>query len=218
MWHRRPEGNPTRHPIAIHLALNPLDLPGSALALQIANRLLTHNTWAPPRLRRFSGKVVELRVTELAVRLRVTEAGTMAPAPEGSPDVTIRLKSADLPFVVLRRRIDARQVDIDGDAMLAAELSTILGHLEFDKEEWLSRLTGDIVAHRVGRSIDAAAAWPADVMRRFLANLGEFLTEEAHWLPPQHGLASFTADVDTLRDDVSRLEKRIERLTARKPI
>lgn len=191
--------------------------PGAGLALKVANRILVQNAWALPRLQKFAGQTAEISVAPFVFRVQITEAGLLAFAPDASSDVSIRLNPADVPLFVAQRKIDARKTVIEGDATFASELSAVMENLRLDKEEWMSRVTGDIVAHRLGRAMDAAAAWPGYGGRRLLENLGEYATEEAQWLAKNRNLTRFAADVDILRDDVARLEKRIERLLRRKP-
>jgi ubiquinone biosynthesis protein UbiJ len=87
-------------------------------------------------------------------------------------------------------------------------------HLDWDVEEDLSRVFGDIVAHRLASGGKAFAAWQREAVLRLAENLVEYWTEEQPLLARPAEVETFCRDVDTLRDDVARLEKRIEHLSA----
>ena len=63
-----------------------------------------------------------------------------------------------------------RAVDVQGNARLAAEVLVLVRHLRWDLEEDLSRLFGDVVAHRLAGAARATAEAPitppADGRRR----------------------------------------------------
>jgi ubiquinone biosynthesis protein UbiJ len=56
------------------------------------------------------------------------------------------------------------------------------------------------------------ADWQKQAAQRFGENLAEFLAEESAILAASSNTSHFVAAVDGLRDDVARLEKRIQRL------
>jgi len=132
---------------------------------------------------------------------------------EGEPDCTLSGSPIDL----LRasdetsghRQLFAGNVRIEGDTNLAQRFSKALAGLDIDWEEQLSRLTGDIAAHEIGRGVRAAAQQGERMRDITAANLSEYLTEEARLLPHRFEVDEFLVDVDTLRDDVERLEARI---------
>ena len=57
-----------------------------------------------------------------------------------------------------------------------------------------------------------AVTWQREAGQRLLANGTEYLVEERGLLPAKGELAVFGHDVDRLRDDLARLEKRLQRL------
>ena len=56
------------------------------------------------------------------------------------------------------------------------------------------------------------AVWQKQAAQRLGENLAEFLTAESSVLAGSANANHFVAEVDVLRDDVARLEKRIQRL------
>jgi ubiquinone biosynthesis protein UbiJ len=103
-------------------------------------------------------------------------------------------------------------VQISGDAALAHRFGKILADMDIDWEEQLSRLVGDIPAHQGGRLLSNGREWARQSRHSLEMDMGEYLQEELRWLPLPEELAEFSAGVDTLRDDVERLQARIDRL------
>ncbi len=132
---------------------------------------------------------------------------------EGSPP-------ALLGMVAAMRRGDAAfrdDVRISGDLSLLEAMKTAFQRLDIDLEELLSRLVGDIAAHEIGRAAKTFWAWGQKTGEALVTDVGEYLVEELRVSPSPLELEDFASDVDRLRDDVERLEKRLARLHARSP-
>jgi len=186
-----------------------------ALYIPAINRLLRQNSWALEKLRPFAGKVVRADCFPVALLLGIHETGEAVAAPaECTPDVAIRLT----PGIMLRlaaRDISAwNDIAVDGDAPLAAALHQVARHIRWDIEEDLSRIVGDIAAHRMfesGRTLDQ---WGRQGANNLARSFAEYWTEEQPLLATRIEVEQFNRDVDAMRDDIARLEKRIERITA----
>jgi ubiquinone biosynthesis protein UbiJ len=87
--------------------------------------------------------------------------------------------------------------------------------LRWDVEEDLSRVFGDVAAHRLTGSAQAMAQWAKMSGENLMRSFSEYWTEERPAVAAANDLAGFAADVDRLRDDLARLEKRISKLAAR---
>jgi ubiquinone biosynthesis protein UbiJ len=140
---------------------------------------------------------------------------------EGEPDCTLAGSPVDLVRASDKRagpaQLFAGRVRIDGDARTAQRFSEALADLDIDWEEQLSQLLGDVAAHQVGRGLRAMLAQARRMRDSSSQNLAEYLTEEARLLPHRYEIDEFLAEVDTLRDDVERLEARINLLEKAKP-
>ena len=97
---------------------------------------------------------------------------------------------------------------------MASAVDHLFRNLTWDFEEDLSRVFGDIISHRLASSGRALAAWQRDAALRLAESLAEYWTEERPLLARPADLENFCRGVDALRDDVARLEKRIEHLSA----
>jgi len=118
-----------------------------------------------------------------------------------------------VPFLLARDENARKQVAIEGSADLASTVDYLFRNLTWDFEEDLSRVFGDVVAHRLASGGRAFAAWQREAVLRLAENLAEYWTEEQPLLARPADVEDFCRNVDTLRDDVARLEKRVERLS-----
>jgi len=103
-------------------------------------------------------------------------------------------------------------VRLEGDARLGQQFRDLLRGVDLDWEEWLSRLTGDLVAHRIGETLRGLTGWLDRTSGSLQDNLGEYLREESGTLPTRDEVEGFMDDVDHLREDVDRLAARLARL------
>jgi ubiquinone biosynthesis protein UbiJ len=189
----------------------------AAAASRIANHLLEPAEWAREKLAPHAGKAARFAFPPGQVTLQVAADGLMQPAPaDAQPAVVIRFRPDSVLRTLADREQAWRSASIEGDAGFAADLSQVAAHLDWDVEEDLSRVFGDIAAHRMAQAGRVAAAWPAQAARSLAQNAAEYLTEEAKLLASPLQVAEFVRDVDELRDAAERLEKRIEQL-ARRP-
>ncbi|MBI1394479.1 MAG: hypothetical protein GC151_00755 [Betaproteobacteria bacterium] len=177
------------------------------------NHMLAQAQWARDTLHPFSGKVVRVEMAPATVRLAITATGEVTAAgTETETALTVRLSpltAARLAGGDLSARSD---VDTEGDDALARAVWHVASNLRWDAEEDLSRLVGDIAAHRIAGAARSAKAAGSDALARTGVAIAEYVTEEAHLSPPAAELEDFLHRVDELRDDVDRLESRIARL------
>ena len=181
-----------------------------------ANHLLAGAEWATERLRVHTGKQACVQAGAWVARFRIAESGLLAPVdPAGVDDVTIQIPPAALARWFLDRNAASRSAAVSGDASLAEAISFVAANIEWDFEEDLSRVTGDIAAHRIGEAVRGFRQWRGQVQQSVEANIAEYLTEEKRVLPTRLQAEAFLQAVDELRDAAERLEKHIERLEQR---
>ena len=177
------------------------------------NHLLKSAAWARERLKPCAGKIARFNLPPFTVTLEIRESGELADAPAGSTaDATFTLT----PGVALRMLAnDAnawQQVDVSGDAALTREILYVAQNLDWDIEEDLSRVFGDVVAHRMTRAGTELKRWQRETADSFARSAAAYWTEERPLIASREGVAGFVRDVDALRDDVARAEKRIANL------
>jgi len=186
------------------------------------NALLRLDPEDAARLASVQGRVLLVEVTGFGTRIFVIPGETgllLYGAYDARPDCTVRgTPAALLSMVTAERREDAvfeGAVEIDGDNRVAQTLGDVFRGLDIDWEELLAKLVGDTLAHRLGLQARAGHRWATRTGDTLAQDLGEYLQEEMRVVPSHAEVRDFLDDVDSIRDDVERLEARIARLTAR---
>jgi len=196
-----------------------LNLMLSSVFLSATNHLLFQAGWARARLQGHAGRTARLSLTPLAeIDFSVAADGHLAAwAGDEAPEVLLRLAAADLPKLWADGLEKAmRHVRIEGNAEFADALGFVFRHLRWDAEEDLSRVFGDIAAHRLVEGGRRAAEEGKRSVERAGSNIAEYLTEEAPLLVPRTALPAFFHQIVELRDALGRLDKRIGRLEKRR--
>lgn len=188
---------------------------------ELLNRLLRLDPQALSRLGELDGKTVCLRVAlgtgePVTLYMAPSEAGLRLLASHGAPDVTI---TGNVPlFARLLFGEDAPNpssasaLQISGDIELGQRFQRILRGIEPDWEEQASRLVGDVAAHQLGRAVRALHDWGRHAVQTLGQDVTEYLQEESQTLASRGRVDAFMREVDTLRADFDRLQKRLERL------
>jgi ubiquinone biosynthesis accessory factor UbiJ len=186
----------------------------SGPAAAAINHLLRDAGWARERLLPFAAHSVRFELASLSASFTIAADGRLLPAASDvEPAAVVRLTAPAL-FRLARRDESARQeIEVGGDAALASALVGVLANLRWDVEEDLSRVVGDIAARRLTRSAAALLAWQAKAASNLAQSLAEYWTEEQPLIASRDAVRGFIEAVDALRDDVERLDKRIERLS-----
>ena len=186
----------------------------SAAAL---NHLLMQNNWALPRLARFAGKTARFDIAPFSFSCTILADGSLRNAEAATnPDALCVIAPSLLPRLALHDENAHAGIHSAGDAELLKEIFFLSRNLDWDAAEDLSQLTGDIAAERIVQTAHNVRQQLHDAALNFSRAAAEYFTEERPLLAkPQH-ISAFMQQVDTLRDDVARLEQRINRLLAGK--
>jgi len=190
--------------------------PFDALVGAPLNHLLRANRWARESLKPYSDKTVSVRCPPFSASLRIVDSGEVTPAAAGAtPDATLSVTPGLLLRMATRDDTAWRDIAIEGDTALAGAVHHLWRHLRWDAEEDLSRVFGDIAAHRMTGTAQAMGQWARMSGENFVRSFTEYWTEERRTVAATNDLSSFATEVDLLRDDLARLEKRISRLATR---
>lgn len=186
----------------------------AALLIAPLNHVLAGNSWAQDRLRPHGGAVVGIQLDGFELRLQIDSQGLFATdTADLTPDVTIAVALASLPKLAFDSQKNAMgAVHLSGNAELADTVAFVLRHLEWDFEADLAGFVGDIAAHRMVSTLRSLAPIPRRTAEAVAGNLSEYLVEEQPLLVGKTAVGPVGNDVRRLRDDIARLEKRIDRL------
>ncbi len=150
-----------------------------------------------------------LLVESTGSSLRITRGSLPADAEViGGPLSLLALGGADA-------ALSRGEVEVRGDAELAQKFQELARLLAPDPEEELSLLIGDVAAHRIGRFARGALGWTRDAAATLLRDVGEYFSHERGDLVSREEGEQFLRGVDALREDVDRLDARLELLKQR---
>lgn len=174
------------------------------------NHLLQGASWARERLKPFAGKTVRFNLAPFAVTLAIRDSGEVADsAAAGAADASFVVTPGIALRVLAADPNTWQEVEFDGDTALAREILAIAQNLSWDIEEDLSRVFGDIVAHRMVQAGTRLKRWQFETADSIARSAAGYWTEERPLIASRQDIERFLHDVDALRDDVARVEQRI---------
>ncbi len=201
-------------------------LPASLLAglEAVLNRYLRLDSDAIARMAALQPHSIAIELTPLQLTLYVVpgENGIQLRSQlESRPDTVLRGTPMGLAQLGLGsqggKTLFSGNVTIEGDVETGQAFKAILDEMDIDWEEQLSRLTGDVIAHQLGKTARRAASALRNGRRTIEQDLGEYLQEEMRVLPTRIEIENFTTDVSRIVMDTDRLAARISRLQALLP-
>ena len=178
------------------------------------NHVLGQAAWARGKLQPFAGRSVRIAMFPFGLTFAVDRDGYLeaGDATGDAVDLDIELP-ADAPLLALQGNDRVmKAARINGPADLANALSFVLGNLRWDIEEDLSKVFGDIAAHRIVEGLNVFATWQRQAVRNLAENVGEYLVEENQALAKGFEIDAFADDVRQFQGDLASLGSRIERL------
>ncbi|GAC32966.1 ubiquinone biosynthesis accessory factor UbiJ [Paraglaciecola polaris] len=198
---------------------------GIELAL---NQLLQLDPDCQGRLKKLSGKQLQVSVNELPWSLLFTFSGQIdvsalerneeQAAMESSADCHITLGLGTLSDLKdsskISQLIQQGKLDLAGDINVAQGFSNLMKELDIDWEEQLSKYTGDVVAHQTFSSVKSFFTSAQQEIDKLAAQFSTHLTQpEAVAVKPVE-VDDFCEQVNVLRSASDRLEARIDQLIA----
>jgi ubiquinone biosynthesis protein UbiJ len=178
------------------------------------NHLIKAEAWARDALKPFAGQCVEFRARPMPdLRLKILDSGSVeSVAQDGDANLVVTIKPGALPAFAFGKDALLREIGIEGNAELAATVQQLFRNLRWDVEEDLSKVFGDTLAHRMVENGGRLAAWNREAAERLAQNFAEYWTEEQPLLARPAEVRRFIAEVSQLRDELARLEQRIQTL------
>lgn len=184
------------------------------IATRILQHIINQNNWSREHLIPFAGKVLQFDFVLIKPSLIILEDGSLSFAGETigadavihlPPSLTLRLLAND----------DAAkmQIKIDGDTHLATQVSKVLQKLRWDIEDDMSQLVGDIAASKISKSSHKVLQTVKKQSIDITEMVSEYWQEEIKILAKKHQVERFITDVDVLRSDTARFEKRLQKLS-----
>ena len=186
--------------------------------VNVLNRNIRETTPARELCRKLDGAVIAVRVRDTALAMYFSiddEVISLTSDSAAEPDVVITgslLTLAGLAGSAGEGPVRGGSLDLTGDAGTAQAFQDLLRYAKPDLEEELSAFIGDAASHSLGEVARGFGKWVQGARETIHMNIREYLQEESGSLPSRYEVERFTKRVDALRDDVARLEARLDRL------
>jgi ubiquinone biosynthesis protein UbiJ len=184
---------------------------GAALAF---NHLLEHDATSRGQLAAHAGARIEFRSSPFpALRLTIlpdgllSASGTTAEGDE--PDLVVTLNALVIPLLAVQRNEALKQATFTGREPLADVVRELMRNARWDVEEDLSRVVGDVAAHRAMETSRQVLQWQRNAGERLARNFSEYWTEEQPLIARRTDFAAFARDVDALRAALDHIESRL---------
>ena len=184
----------------------------------VLNRNILESTPARELCEQLSGTVIAIRVQDTALAayfIIADDTLALVASTDQEPDVIIcgsLITLARMAGESGETAVRDGSLDLSGDAELANQFQQLLSYAKPDIEEELSGVIGDVAAHRLGELARGLGRWSRDARSTMGTNIREYLQEESRDAPSRYEVEKFSSNVGTLRDDVDRLEARLNRL------
>ena len=186
----------------------------------VVNRYLAMDPEALEKLAAFSGKVIKLEVSDIKKDLYILPDASgvqILLACDEAPDTIIKGSSVSLFKMGLLSDVSAMflkgEVEISGDTRLGHQFKSIFSQMDIDWSEPLAKLVGDGLAYQLQQSGKKLGQWGKDTVGSVSSSVSEYLQEESRDVVTDTELEMFNESVDRLRDDVDRLQAKIQNLS-----
>lgn len=184
------------------------------LSTRVLQHLISQNSWANSLLQPFAGRSVKFNVSLISTTLVILENGSLAVAGESNiPDAIVTIPPSLLLRLIAKDESAKLQISIEGDTHLAAELAKVFANIRWDYEDDLSKIVGDVPANKIGEFGRKTAHTVKETSTNLIEMLSEYWQEEKPMIAKKRHVEEFITQVDTLRADTARLEKKILKLS-----
>ena len=193
--------------------------PGAALI----NRGIDENESAQELCDALAGRSLRITAKPLPSPILISAAGGMVDVSsdtkrEADAEITGTIIELNrLMFIDSEAPIREGRVEISGDAEIADDFRELLLSACPDLEEKLADWFGESMAFQLSSLVRDTRDRATDIADELTERAADFLHEEDGQLPTTAEIRAHTAEVDTLVNDVERLEARLNQLTEKPP-
>ena len=186
----------------------------------VINRYLALDPEMLDKMRAFSGKVIKVEITGINKTLYMWPGRhgiEITTEHEAEADTTLRGTPISLFKMGLVSNVAAMllksEVEISGDTRLGHQFKNLFSQMEIDWSEPLAELTGDVAAYQILQSGKKVSDWGKESFESITRSFSEYLQEESRDAVTEAELNIFNTDVDQIRNDVDRLQAKINALS-----
>jgi ubiquinone biosynthesis accessory factor UbiJ len=187
----------------------------------VLNRGLPRSPRARQLCAELEGRRVAVEVRDVAEFL-VSSDGTRLSISRGSAQsADARVSGGLVALLALAGRSEEGlrrgDIQLSGDAELAEQFRELALLLRPDLEEELALAIGDVPAHQIARFARTAFDWGKSAAETTVRNVAEYFAHESRDLVSRAEGRQLLSGIDALREQVDRLEARIDALKQNLP-
>lgn len=185
------------------------------------NTLIQDDPELGRRLTRLKGQVIQVHLKEVNKTLTFvfSQQIDVLANYEGEPDCYLSLNLSVLPELReqanITKLIKQDKLVLEGDIQLAQKFAQLMTDCKPDMEEWLSRVTGDVIAHSLVAGATNLSQFVKSKAKKHQNHLGQVITEEWKLTPAPLEIVYFCDQVDDVKSQAARLEVKFNQLMER---
>ncbi len=183
----------------------------------VINRYLALDPEMLGKLAEFDGKVIKLEMTGINKTLYMlpNEGGIQVLAEyDGDADTVLR----GTPISLFKMGLVSNaanlllkgEVEISGDTRLGHRFKNVFSQMDIDWSEPLAGLLGDSLSYQLQQTGSKLGRWGKQSVKSVSSSFSEYLQEESRDVVTETELEIFNENVDRLRNDVDRLQAKID--------
>ena len=185
----------------------------------VINRYLALDPEMLDKLGQFNGKVIKLEMTGInktlymlpndsGIQVLTEHQGPADTVLQGSPVSLFKMGLVSNAAELLLKG----EIEITGDTRLGHQFKNVFSQMDIDWSEPLADLLGDSLAYQVQQSAGKLARWGKESVKSVSTSFSEYLQEESRDVVTGTELNIFNEAVDQCRNDVDRLQARVDAL------
>jgi len=180
------------------------------------NRYLALDPEMLDKLAQFNGKVIKLEITGInkvlymlpndrGIQVLIEYEGPVDTVLRGTPVSLFKMGLVSNAANLLLKG----EIEITGDTRLGHQFKNVFSQMDIDWSEPLAKLLGDSLAYQTQQTGTKFAIWVKESVKSVSTSLSEYLQEESRDVVTGTELNIFNETVDQLRNDVDRLQAKV---------
>jgi len=189
----------------------------------VINRYLALDPEMLDKLAAFNGKVIKLEMTGIdktlymlpydrGIQVLTEYEGTADTVLRGTPLSLFKMGLVSNAANLLLKG----EIEISGDTRLGHQFKNVFSQMDIDWSEPLANLVGDSLAYQLQLAGSKLSRWGKESVQSVSTSFSEYLQEESRDVVTDTELDIFNQAVDRLREDVDRLQAKIDSMARQK--
>ena len=178
------------------------------------NSQITTRTSAKKISQELDGKILSIKIKNTSHFFNVIMISNELNLHTNKENFDVQISGSLISFTNLLRdnSSDALRdgsIGINGDVAVAQKFQKLFEMIKPDIEEELSHIVGDVMANNIVKFSKKTGDWMLNTRDILQENIKEYLQEEIKLMPSKYEFNFFSKEVSKIRDDIERLEKKI---------